>query len=103
MDGNVDLFRALCQLKRADALAQSHLSEPRIQLALDLERVLDEVIEQNAAFTVRQLAITGDDVINLGIPAGPAVGEALNAALDAVIDEHLPNERKALLQFVRNR
>ncbi len=103
MDGNVDLFRALCQLKRADALAQSHLSEPRIQLAHDLERVLDEVIEQNAAFTVRQLAITGDDVINLGIPAGPAVGEALNAALDAVIDEHLPNERKALLQFVRNR
>lgn len=49
MDGDVELFRALCHLKYADALAQSHLSEPRVQLAIDLERMLDEVLEEMPA------------------------------------------------------
>ena len=43
MNGDVDLFRTLCKLKRADALSQSELAQPRLQLAADLERVLDEL------------------------------------------------------------
>lgn len=100
LDGDVELFRTLIGLKRADALAQSSLSEPRLELALEVERVLDEVIATQAAFSVGQLAIDGNDVMGTGIPAGPAVGKALRAALDAVIDEHVPNERAALLDFV---
>ena len=100
MGGNPELFRALARLKRADALAQSSLSEPRVQLADDLERVLDEVLAAGDAFTLRQLAINGNDVMGLGIPAGPAVGKLLAEALEAVIDEQVPNERDALLAFV---
>ena len=103
MEGDVELFRTLIGLKRADALAQSELSAPRVQLAGDLERVLDEVLAAEDAFTVKQLAIDGRDVIEAGIPEGPAVGAALEAALDAVIDEQLPNDRAALLEFIRNR
>lgn len=47
MDGDAELFRALCHLKLADALAQSDLSEPRVQLAIDLERVLDSVTKRD--------------------------------------------------------
>ena len=103
LDGDVELFDTLCDLKLADALAHSSLSEPRIQLARELKQVLVDVIEQQDAFTIKQLAINGDDVMALGVPAGPAVGEALEAALDAVIDEHVPNERAALLEFLRKR
>lgn len=100
LDGDVELLRTLIGLKRADALAQSETSLPRVRLADDLLVVLDEVLAADEAFTLKQLAVKGDDVIALGVPAGPAVGEALNCALEAVIDERVPNERDALLRFI---
>ena len=100
LEGDVELFRALIALKRADALAQSSLSEPRLQLASDLETVLEAVLSTEDVFTLGQLAINGKDVMSLGVPEGPGVGDALAQALDAVIDERVPNERNALLSFV---
>ena len=52
------------------------------------------------AVTLKKLGIDGRDAMAAGIPQGPAVGEALAAALDAVIDERVPNERGALLSFL---
>ena len=99
-DGDVELFRALIGIKRADALAQSELSEPRVKLSFDLEQTLEAVLADSAAFTVRQLAVNGTDVLALGTPAGPAVGKLLDEALDAVIDGRVPNERDELLAFI---
>ena len=100
---DAELFRTLCRIKRADALAQSELSEPRIQLAADLEHMLDEILANDEAFSVAQLAINGHDVMSLGIPAGPAVGAALKDTLDAVVDERVANERRALLDYLESR
>lgn len=100
LGGDVELFRALVDLKRADALAQSDLAAPRLALADDLERVLADVMANDEAFTVGQLAVNGHDVIGAGVAEGPAVGEALSACLDAVINGDVPNERDALLAFV---
>lgn len=100
--GDTELFRTLARIKKADALAQSSLSEPRAKLADDLERMLDEVVNANEAFTVRQLAINGNDLLALGIPEGPEIGTALDAALNAIIDEQVPNERDALIGFVKS-
>ena len=99
LGGDVELFRTLIDLKRADAMAQSSLSEPRIQLASDLEAVLADVLAADDAFTLGQLTINGSDIIALGLTEGPEVGEILKQALDAVIDERIPNERDALLKL----
>ena len=48
---------------------------------------------------MKHLAINGRDIIALGVPAGPEVGRLLDACLDAVIDERVPNEHEALLAF----
>ena len=103
LDGRVDLFRALCNLKKADAQAQAPLCAPRIELAQQLEDVLDEILAADEAFTLKKLAINGNDVVAAGVAAGPRVGEILGEALDAVIDETVPNDRDALLAFVRER
>ena len=100
LGGNPDLFRTLCAVKKADALSQSSLSKPRLELSEQLPLVLDEVIASQEAFTLGQLAINGHDVLELGIPAGPEVGTLLKRALDAVIDEQVPNERDALLHYL---
>ena len=99
LGGNVELFRALIGIKRADALAQSKLSEPRVQLAADLERVLDDVIASKDAFTLRQLAINGSDLMALGLSEGPEIGAMLETALDAVIDGSVANTHDALIEF----
>ena len=99
LGGDVDLFRMLCGIKRADALAQSDLAAPRVELSYELECVLDEVLASDGAFTLKQLAIDGNDIMALGVSAGPEVGLILQTCLDAVIDERVANEREALLEF----
>lgn len=100
LNGNVELFRKLCDIKRADALSQAPRCAPRAELADDLKRVLEDVLVADEAFTVRDLAIDGTDAIAAGVPKGPAVGEALSRTLDAVIDGRIQNERDELLKFI---
>ncbi len=98
--GDVDLFRALCDLKRADALSHASCCTGRAELAEELLDVLDKILAENQAFSLAQLAVTGSDAIACGVEQGPKVGDALEKLLDAVIDEKVPNERTALLAFV---
>ncbi len=59
---------------------------------------IESVRVAGAALTVRDLAITGDDVIRaLGVPKGPSVGIALEALLEEVIANPTLNEKKRLL------
>ncbi|MEI3231098.1 MAG: hypothetical protein V8S24_07580 [Gordonibacter pamelaeae] len=99
LGGDVELFRALCDLKRGDALAQAPRCAGRVELADELDEVLDGVLEADEAFTLKKLAVDGRDAMAAGVRQGPAVGAVLAAALDAVIDERVPNERAALLAF----
>ena len=46
---------------------------------------------------IAQLAVNGRDLMETGIPAGPALRRTLEALLDGVIREEYPNEKQALL------
>lgn len=101
MGGDVELFRALCDLKRGDASAQAPAyAEERMRRADNLLRVLDGILAEGEAFTLKHLAVNGRDAMDAGIAQGPSVGAALAAALDAVIDEQTPNDRETLLAFL---
>ncbi len=100
LGGRTDLFKSLCELKRADAMAQAPRCAPRIELADDLMKTLDDILEANAAFAVKDLAIGGRDLMEMGVKPGPDLGMLLQRALDAVIDDEVPNEREALLALM---
>ncbi len=102
LDGRPDLFRALCDLKRADALSQAPGCRGRVKLACDLDDCLTAIMAEHQAFRLSDLAIDGNDVMALGVEPGPRVGALLHAALDAVIDEKAANDREALTTFVRD-
>lgn len=101
LDGNVELFEALCALKRADALAHSERGKARVEQAEALRDALDAVLAEGEAFTVKALAIDGHDVLSLGCEEGPQVGALLQDALGAVIDGEVRNEREELLTFLQ--
>ena len=87
----------LLEVKRADNLAQAPACRGR-QKELDRAReILDELLAQDACFSLSQLAVKGQDVLALGL-RGPAVGRVLQRLLNDVVEERLPNDRAALLE-----
>ena len=64
-------------------------------------RLLREVDAREGALTLKTLAVKGKDLIGLGIAPGKQVGELLNRLLDLVLAGELPNQREALLEYLR--
>lgn len=92
-----DILR-LMEIQRCDRMAHApaycELS-PSLQ---EIPRILRAIREADECLSLKKLAVKGDDLMAIGIPAGKRMGEILNLLLDAVIDEKLPNERETLLQ-----
>lgn len=96
-------FTALMQLKRADNLAQSPDFRGRQQEYDRIEAVAADLLAHESCFSLRSLAVNGRDLMALGIPAGPGLGQLLNELFEAVLSGRLPNERACLLAEAQRR
>lgn len=67
----------------------------------EFEAILQQVLAANACFTLKDLAISGSDLLALGLAPGPRIGEILNALLDRVSEDLLPNDPAALRNAAR--
>jgi len=91
----------LFALRRADNIGSGARSPRMYALEALWQRVQEEIAAANA-FSLRDLAIDGNDVMReLGIPPGPAVGQILNALFERVLDEPELNTREKLLELAR--
>ena len=97
--GAVFLHR-LCALKYADL--DAHADTPEVKARRNevaaFEARMTE-LSKTACYTMRQLAVNGGDLMEAGLPAGPAVGATLQRLLTAVMEGRVLNERAALLEF----
>ncbi len=94
-------FRLLLKVKRADMLAQSPYFRKEKEEYLDeIERVLDAVIEEGLCFSLKDLAISGRDLIAAGVKPGKEIGRILDEALAAVMDGIVENDREKLLAYL---
>ena len=66
-----------------------------------LAQLAEQLDANGVCCRVSQLVVNGRDLMAAGIPAGPKLRQVLEALLDAVIREQLPNEREALLHEAR--
>lgn len=101
LGGRVDLMQDLFELKTADMLAHAPEYTSQTTVIEDARRTLSDILESNEAFSLRQLAVNGQDVITLGVEPGPEIGRILDALLEEVIEGRLENDREALLAHVR--
>ena len=97
--GETDL-RRLFLIKRADNLAQAPAYRTMQAEINKAEEILNQLLAEGACVCLEQLAVRGGDLLALGFE-GPALGEALETLLDQVIEERLPNDRTALLEYAR--
>jgi len=86
----------LLTLMRADVSAQAPEKRFRLEYYIPMRDAILNLVAQNACVTRKQLAITGRDLIPLGIN-GPQLGLVLDHLLEQVLQGHLPNEKQALL------
>jgi tRNA nucleotidyltransferase (CCA-adding enzyme) len=89
--------------KEADLRGKRRRGEPVAEA--DLERLtrFREVVEQEveSPHRLRDLAISGDDLIAAGYQPGPPIGRALQSLLDEVVTDPQRNTRPALLERAR--
>jgi len=92
---------ALFALRRADNIGSGARSPRMYALEALWERVQEE-IRTASAFSLRDLAIDGKDVMQaLGIPQGPEVGRILSELFELVTDDPTLNTRERLLELTR--
>lgn len=91
-------------LQEADVWAQSgYQREEKLARIHEGRRMFFEIRENEEAVSVRELAVTGTDLMEAGVRPGPQVGEMLRELLQIVLDEPEKNSRKLLLTEVRKR
>lgn len=99
-----ELFPLLIKVQNADTLAQSETYRTlKLQRIIEVSLVYERIMKAGQCLKLKDLEITGRDILSLGGRPGPEVGELLNAALEEVLNEPGKNNREYLLDFVKNR
>ena len=103
MDGDVWLYRQLLDLKRADSLGHANAYVKQVDTYNEIENMLDDMIESGIVFDVKDLDISGGDLMQLGIEEGPAIKEKLEVGLEWVQCGVCKNNKGDLIaQFQKN-
>ena len=91
----------LCKINRADSVAHAPEYRERAKTADAVARIAEEIIRDNECFKLSDLAVDGNDMIALGL-RGHDIGAALRRALDLVINDELPNDKQAIIEYIKN-
>jgi putative nucleotidyltransferase with HDIG domain len=91
----------LYQLRRADAYATAGQELPRDFLLPLITRV-DAVLANGRALSLKDLLVSGKDLMAIGIKPGPGLGIILSALLEAVVEDPALNTKETLLTLAGN-
>lgn len=94
-------FRRLIELRSANFFCGTKLYMNQNKMWCDVkyaEFILDEVLTNDECYSLKQLAINGDDLLEYGIPEGKQIKYALDLMLNMVIYGCLDNDRDTLLK-----
>lgn len=95
-----DACRDLYALFAADKLTHSGLNQVENMQALERSKELFELtLASMTAFSERDLAIDGRDLIQLGFEAGPVLGRIKREMFSLVVDGELANVREDLIAW----
>jgi tRNA nucleotidyltransferase/poly(A) polymerase len=89
----------LFELRLADRLGNE--PEHPVDDLLDLRQRLRMAIDQKTPLSLKELAVNGDELQRLGIPAGPRLGQILQTLLGHVLDDPAQNTRVRLLALAQ--
>ena len=95
-----DMALSMLRLQEADMGSKGTGEAEEENVFPQLYGLLEEIRQEDTCLSVKDLAVDGNDLLALGL-TGKAVGDALQSLLEQVLDEALPNEKEALLSYLR--
>lgn len=99
-----EIFTMLFAVQYADVLAQSdYLREEKLQKLTYKKEIYEGICQRKECLSLKDLAVTGSDLIALGIPTGRQIGVILNELLDIVLEEPAHNTREELLRICKEK
>lgn len=97
-----DLFPMLIKVQEADLLAQSDYQreekEERIRVA---KEIYQTILDKKQALSLKDLAVSGKDLIEDGIKPGKELGAILEKLMDAVLEDPELNQKEILLSLYK--
>lgn len=97
-DLGADLFPLLLEVKTADVLAQSDWErEEKLEKISFWRRAYEEILQRGDCLSLKELSVTGKDLMEQGVRPGRGMGEILHRMLEDVLENPEHNTREYLL------
>lgn len=95
-----ELFPLLIKVNYADNMAKSEFAKSLIVPAIEMvEQAYREIIAADDCLSLKELAINGKDLMNMGLKPGKEIGLILNHCLELVLEAPEMNTRETLSEI----
>ena len=100
----VELFPYYLAVRMADVKAQSsYQRRAKIENIIAMREIYQDTLIKEHCVTLRDLAVTGKDLMEIGMKPGRELGNMLNELLEWVIDDPQCNKKELLCEYVKER
>jgi len=90
--------RNLLALQQADFSGKGTGLPEEAEVFPRIRELLEQILTEKPCLSLKTLAVSGKDLMALGMQPGPRMGQTLNELLQLVVAEKLPNEKTVLLR-----
>ena len=98
-----DMVKNLCLLTIGDRLGQYNpIQPPQIDDVANLMNLIDEIMEDEWRFTIKQLAVNGNILMEeLNLKPWPQLWQLLNQAYQRVLEDLTRNNKKIIIDIIK--
>lgn len=97
-----EYFQEVLELKKADMLAQStYQREEKEENLTQVTAIYKEILQKQECVSLKELVVTGKDIIELGVPQGKQLGAVLQSLLEEVLENPQHNTKEYLSEKVK--
>ena len=99
-----ELFPYYMEIRMADTLAQSNYRrQEKLDNLKGIKECYNKIIEKKQCVSLKGLAVSGSDLIRLGMKPGKEIGEMLDELLIIVLDDPECNKKEILEKIILNK
>ena len=99
-----ELFPYYLEIRRADVMAQSDFMRmEKLQNIEEIKNIYEEIMERGECVSLKSLAVSGNDLIAMGVQPGKIIGETLTELLELVIEDPGKNTKEQLALYAQRR
>lgn len=98
----MEQYPALFAVKRADTMGKNlYKREEKLAYIKEYQKMYEEILEKEQCLTLKNLAVTGKDLIAAGIKPGKEIGEILDKMLAHVLEHPEDNQKEILMKQIK--